>query len=141
MAIDVVKALLEVDDLLEYSGDADISLLPSRKETLIEVYGTSFIKRATFQFNEDRLFVMIFALDQSRLDHYSLFKTLSERYGKPTSLSPSLIMWEDGSVRLSLERPLSVKYLDLETWKALNAAAAADKGQYEIKREEFLGSF
>ena len=141
MSMDEVKAALAADGLFAYRGDPDVSLLPRPDESLIEVAGVSFVRRAFFQFYEGRLFVMIMALNEREMDHYSVFTTLAGKYGKPDSLSPSESVWEDGATRLSVERPLAVKYIDLAVFNELKAAGSAVRSYEEILRSEFLGGF
>jgi len=141
MSMDEVKAALASDGLFAYRGDPDVSLLPRPDESLIEVSGVSFVRRAFFQFYDGRLFVMIFALNEREMDHYSVFTTLSAKYGKPDALSPSESVWEDGATRLSVERPLAVKYIDLAVFNELKAAGSAERSYEEILRSDFLGGF
>jgi len=141
MSMDEAKKVLASDGLFHYRGDVDVSLLPRPNESLIEVAGLSYVKRAFFQFYEDKLFVMIFAMNEKELDHYSVFTSLSLKYGKPNTLSPSESVWEDAATRLSVERPLAVKYIDLAIFNALKEAGAAQSSYEEILRSEFLNSF
>lgn len=141
MSMEEVQAALRADGLYFYRGEPDVSLLPRPNESIIEVSGLSYVRRAFFQFYDGRLFVMIFAINESKMDHYSVFTTLSSRYGKPLMLSPAESVWDDGLTRLSVERPLAVKYIDLETFNALKAASEAVRSAEELLRADFLGSF
>ncbi len=141
MEMDEVKALLAADGVFAYRGDPDVSLLPRPNESLIEVSGISYVRRAFFQFYEGKLFVMIFALNEKEMDHYSVFTSLSIKYGKPDSLSPSESVWADDATRLSVERPLAVKYIDLAVFNALKTAGTAQQSYEELLRTEFLGGF
>jgi hypothetical protein len=141
MSMDEVKAILASDGLFSYRGDIDVSLLPRPEESLIEVSGMSFVRRAFFQFYQGKLFVMIFVMNENEMDHYSLFTSLSNKYGKPDTLSPGESVWLDGSTRLSLERPLAVKYIDLVVFDSLKAAGASQESYAEVLRSEFLGGF
>jgi hypothetical protein len=136
-----VKKILAADGMFSYRGDVDVSLLPRPDESLIEVSGLSYIRRAFFQFHQDKLFVMILAINEKELDHYSIFTTLSAKYGKPTSLSPSESVWLDGATRLSVEKPLAVKYIDIAIFDAIKAGGAASRSHEEILRTQFLGGF
>ncbi len=141
MGMEEVQKLLMGDGLFHYRGEPDVSLLPRPNESIIEVSGLSYIRRAFFQFYEGRLFVMIFAMNEAKMDHYSIFTTLSGKYGKPVMLSPNESVWQDGATRLSVERPLAVKYIDLETFNAIKAAGLAQENAEEMLRSDFLGSF
>jgi hypothetical protein len=141
MSMEEVKEVLMADGLFAYRGEPDVSLLPRPNESLIEVSGLSYIRRAFFQFHEDRLFVMIFAINESRMDHYSVFTSISSKYGKPRSLSPAESIWDDGVTRLSVERPLAVKYIDQAIFNTLREAGRAEQSWEELLRSEFLDGF
>jgi hypothetical protein len=141
MGLDEVKAALKADPLFRYRGDPDVSFLPQTSQYLIECEGASFLRRAYFQFADSRLFIMILVLDVQRLDHYSLFSTLVGKYGQPASLSPQESVWQSDPVRFSLERPLTVKYIDNKTFAAIIAKGGAQKDLEQLSREKFLEQF
>ena len=141
MELDTVKQLLQEDPLFAYRGDPDVSLLPQPQQTLIECEGTSYIRRAFFQFHERRLYIMILALDPERLDYYTLYATLSGKYGDPGRLDPSEAVWEFDGLRLSLERPLSVKYIDTGTFRQLQEEAEAGEDLRALAKDRFLEQF
>ncbi|HET6451874.1 MAG TPA: hypothetical protein VFI08_11220 [Spirochaetia bacterium] len=141
MSLDQVKTTLKADALFRYRGDPDVSFLPQTSQYLIECEGTSFIRRAYFQFADGRLFIMILVLDEQRLDHYSLFSTLSAKYGPPTGLSPQEAVWQSDPVRFSLERPLTVKYVDNKTFAAILSQSGTQKDLEQLSREKFLEQF
>ncbi len=141
MGLEEVKNALKADALFRYRGDPDVSFLPQTNQYLIECEGASFIRRAYFQFSDSRLFIMILVLDDQGLDHYSLFSTLSAKYGPPTSLSPQEEVWQSDAVRFSLERPLTVKYVDSRTFAAILSKGTAQKDLEQLSREKFLEQF
>jgi hypothetical protein len=141
MGLDEVKAALKADPLFRYRGDPDVSFLPQTSQYLIECEGTTYLRRAYFQFADSRLFIMILVLDAQKLDHYSLFSTLTGKYGQPTSLSPQESVWQSDPVRFSLERPLTVKYIDNRTFAAILAKGGAQKDLDQLSREKFLEQF
>lgn len=141
MGLEEVKAALDADGLFEYRGEADVSLLPRPNETVIEVSGASYVRRAFFQFYEGKLFIMIFFMDESKIDHYSVYTNIRGKYGPPAWLSPSESVWTDGATRMSVERPLAVKYVDLATFDALKADGQKEESFEDILRADFLGDF
>jgi hypothetical protein len=141
MGIEDVKTALKADPLFRYRGDPDVSFLPQTAQYLIECEGNSYLRRAYFQFADSRLFIMIFVLDTVKLDHFSLFSALSAKYGPPTTLNPTESVWESEPVRFSLERPLTVKYVDNKTFKALLGKGGAQTSLDQLSRESFLGQF
>jgi hypothetical protein len=141
MELEQVKSRLAADALFGYRGDPDVSLLPSPQQTLIECAGASWVRRAFFQFHEGRLLSIILVLDERRLDYYTLFETLRRKYGEPGRLDPAQAVWEFAGVRLSLERPLSVKYLDSGRFEALREQGRAGETLSEVSKDAFLKEF
>jgi hypothetical protein len=141
MAMDAVKEQLLADGLFGYRGERDVSLLPTMNRSLIETVGPSFIKRSWFQFHEDKLYVMTFTLDSERVDYYSMYSTLVSKYGEPVSLDPRKAVWDDGKIILSLERPLTVRYVDEKVFTDLLAASGTDKAASDLLRENFISDF
>lgn len=141
MGLDQVKAALKADPLFRYRGDPDVSLLPQTRQYLIECEGASFLRRAYLQFADGRLFIMILVLEEQKLDHYSMFSTLSAKYGPPSSLSPQETVWQNDVVRFSLERPLTVKYMDARTFASVLSQGGAQKDLEQLSREKFLEQF
>jgi hypothetical protein len=141
MSLEELKAGLLKDGLFNFRGDRDVSFLPSREENLVEVTGFSFIRRAFFQLREGRVFIMAFSLNSTLVDHYSVFMSLTEKYGEPSYLDPRLAVWESGETRLALERPLTVKYIDKTVFNELiNESALTESGEVRL-RQEFLDEF
>jgi hypothetical protein len=142
MGMERVKQLLQADSSnFSYKGDEDVSLLPSVNQTLIEITGFSYVKRAFFQFYKDKLYTIILSLNPDKIDYYTMYKQLAAKYGEPPTLSPQEMAWSSDTVRLSLERPLSVKYVDLAAFKAIRDTANETKAREDIGRQEFLNEF
>jgi hypothetical protein len=136
---DTVIAALKKDPIFAYRGPEDLSLLPSPNQSLIEVAGLSFVKRAYFQFYEGKLWTMILELDPDKVDHYSVYTSLVAKYGEPASIDPKESRWEDGTTRMALERPLSLRYMDMTVYAKLRDAAGAKESARELDRQGFLG--
>jgi len=84
---------------------------------------------------------MSFSLNARLVDHYSVYTSLVRRYGEPLSLNPHEAVWESEETRLSLERPLTVKYLDKTVFDNLLEESRLRENQGLILREEFLRGF
>jgi hypothetical protein len=138
MSIDEVEGLLKKDGLFDYRGPSDVSLLPSPNMSLIEVEGLSFVKRGFFQFYEGKLWVMAFFLNPDKIDHYSIYSSLTAKYGEPGLIDPKEARWEDASMRLALERPLTLRYMDMGVFNRLNEGSEAREGLRELERQNFL---
>ena len=141
MSLDEAKTALLDDSLFAYRGERDVSLLPSTEEYIIETEGSSFLSRCWFQFYNNKLYIITITMNEQVIDYYSIFKTLLTKYGQPKSLSPNMVIWEDAKVRMSLERPLTVKYLDTDVYNSLLQSSQVDKSAVEMSRQKFLESF
>ena len=72
------------------------------------------------------------------MDFYSVFTKFLEKYGEPLSLSPETVFWENEDVSLSLERPVSVKYIDRRVFNALADKSGVEESAAEILRSHIL---
>lgn len=138
MSLEELQAALTADDAFAFQGEADVSLLPSSDQILVESAGRGFIRRAFFQLRDGKVFIMVFALDSARVDHYSVFMTLSGKYGEPESLDPARAVWNSADTRVLLERPLTVKYLDLTVFTELLDESLVRQSREAELRQEFL---
>jgi hypothetical protein len=130
---------LKKDPIFAYRGPEDISLLPSPNQSLIEVAGLSFVKRGYFQFYEGKLWTMILELNPDKVDHYSIYTSLVAKYGEPLLIDPKEARWEDKATRMALERPLSLRYMDMTVYEKLREGASAKASAEELDRQGFLG--
>jgi hypothetical protein len=141
MSLAELKKALTDDGLFEFRGDRDVSFLPAKEENLVETTGLSFIRRAFFQLREEQVFIMAFSLDPNMIDHYSVFTSFIKKYGEPVSLNPREAVWENEGVRVSIERPLTVKYIDMNVFKAIMGEAKAEEAAEVFRRQGFLNEF
>ena len=141
MSLDALRYSLTQDRLFRFRGDRDVSFLPVRQETLVETTGNSFIRRAHFQLVDGEVFIMSFTLDTRLIDHHTMFMTLVNRYGQPIILNPSEAVWEDYYTRVSIERPLTIKYIDRTVFDRLREEARTIQDWETLSREEFLAEF
>lgn len=141
LGIDAVKELLKKDVSFNYRGDPDVYFLPKQEQQLIECSGNAFIKRAYFQFVDQKLFSLILDLDDTKVDFYSMLVTFQDKYGAYLSFSPQAVVWEVGNTRLSLEKPLTVKYIDKAVFNILKDAGKAVLTSESQTLRDFLAEF
>ena len=141
MPLDDLKSALIKDMLFSFRGDRDVSFLPVKTETLVETTGLSYIRRAYFQLVDESVYIMSFSLDTRLMDHYSVFTAFMRKYGEPLSLNPSEAIWDNGETRVSIERPLTVKYIDRRVFDRLIEESRTQERQQMLRREEFLADF
>ena len=141
MSLDDLKSALVADSYFNFRGDRDVSLLPSRDQSLVETTGPLFIRRAFFQLMDGELFIMAFTMDTNRIDHYSLFTHFVNKYGEPSYLNPKESVWENDETRIAIERPLTIKYIDKRIFNdIINESTVNESGQVRA-RQEFIDGF
>lgn len=135
------QELLQADAAFQYRGEPDVSLRLSDGGNVIDTRGRVYMDRGIFQFHEGQLFSIALYLDRSRLDYFQLYEQFRDRYGEPVDLDPQRAFWEDDVTRIELERPLTVKYLDLETFQARRQNTRTQEAAEDVAREQFLEEF
>jgi len=141
MGLDALQDALREDAMFHFRGERDVSLIPFREESLVETTGSSFVRRAFFQLRDGALFIMSFTMDTGLMDHHSMFTRLVERHGPPTSINPREAVWEDGATRISLERPLTVRYIDRQVFDDIVGESMLLQSRRVHEFQEFLDEF
>ena len=141
-SFDNVKDKLKKDNqLFNYKEEDVVFDESSRSKNIISSLGYGFLKNAVFQFNKEKLYTMSFYLDSSKIDYFSLSKSFKDKWGIPSEVTPNNFMWENNSVRILLEKPLIVRYIDLSVLKEEKEAEKQNKTTKEEDRQEFLKLF
>ena len=138
MELEELKEALLQDEIFTFRGDRDVSFLPIQEQTLVETTGFSFVRRAFFQLADGKVFNMAFMLNTRLLDHYSVYTSLVKKYGEPLSINPQEAVWESEDTRVSIERPLTLKYLDKTVFDGLIEESKTRESEELFLREEFL---
>jgi hypothetical protein len=141
MSLDDLKAALQNDKMFNFRGDRDVSFIPIREESLIETTGSSFIKRAFFQLRDGSLFIIALTLNTAMMDHYSVFTDLVGKYGQPSWLNPREAVWETEETRITIERPLTVKYIDKKVFDDIINESNVMQSNRVKERQDFLDEF
>lgn len=138
MTLEEVKKALRSDSFFGYRGERDVSLLPGENRVLIETSSGGYLERCWFQFYEDKLYTLIVNFNPEKIDYYSVFTKLLEKYGTPAELTPEQAVWRNEEVILSLERPVSVKYIDRTVFERLGEASRVEESVSETIRSGIL---
>lgn len=143
MSLEDCKEALKKNSDFGYHGERDVSLLPGENRILIETdadrgTGLKYLERCWFQFYNEKLYTIIINVNKEKMDYYSIFTTLCNKYGNPDSLNPQKSVWENDNVTMSLEKPLTLKYVDKKVFQELQDKATLSPGPVEMTREMFL---
>ncbi|MFW6215098.1 MAG: hypothetical protein ACOC45_04045 [Alkalispirochaetaceae bacterium] len=141
LSFEEVRRRLEEDRNFNYRGGPDVSLRPFDLEQSIETEGRGFMDRGSFQFADDLLYIITLFIDQERLDYFTLYRTLSQKYGEPESLNPQQAVWENEEIRIALQRPLTIQYIDRETFGRRVEEGAMEESLRALNRNNFLEQF
>ena len=146
MSLDETKQQLLRNPDFGYSGDRDVSLLPGDGRKLIETNaaggrGSQFLTQCWFQFYNEQLYIITINLNTQKTDYYSMFTTLCDKYGQPDELDPQKAVWKGKTITMMLEKPLSVKYIDNETFDMLKTSSTIEKSYEEKNQQAFLEEF
>ena len=136
-----VKDKLKENDNFYYTGDPDVSLQARPNESALDIEGVGYVYRGIFQFHEDSLYIITVMLDPEKMDHYSIFTHLTEKYGPPESFSPSKAVWRRDGVLMVLERPVNIKYIDEETFNKIVEAGETEQSLESELRRDFIDQF
>lgn len=143
MTFDDTKIALLKDSDFGYHGERDVSLIPGTNKTLIETdanygHGSNFLERCWFQFTNDYLYIITINVNQEKMDYYSIFTTLCEKYGNPTDFNPQKAIWKSDEVTFSLEKPLTLKYIDNEVFDSTQNYSNIQASPTEVTQQMFL---
>jgi hypothetical protein len=132
---------LQSEPLFAFRGNPDVSLRPVDRQPLIQTPGRGFISSGIFQFRDDILYSITLQLDEDKIDYFTMYNDLSEKYGDPEYLDPAQAWWQSGSTRLIIEKPLAVKYLDMDVFTSILEEGAAAESLADYSLELFLNNF
>ena len=141
LSVDEVKERLKKNTIFGFRGNRDVSLLPTEERVLIETPGSSFFSRCWFQFYEDKLYAITLNVNTKRMDYYSMFTKFCADYGEPTAFNNIKADWQDDTVLVSLEKPLTVKYIDVSVYENLIEQGKELESTESYLRQKFLETF
>jgi hypothetical protein len=137
----VIEERVSRDSAFAFRGRPDVSMALSDGEPLIDTRGRGYVDRGVFSFHENRLFSFSLYLETQRLDYIQLYNHFSEKYGQPVDLDPRRAVWDDGRTRIELEKPLTLRYLDVAVFEERRTDSRAAEAVEDLTRRQFLELF
>ncbi len=107
----VEKKVSDLDFLVQRQKNS-VSLLPPSRDSIFSTYGNYFIREALFQFDDNALKVINVSFDERIFSFYELYRSLQQKYLRPTDINPQKVVWDLTTIRITLEKPLSIRYQD-----------------------------
>lgn len=141
LSLDEAKIAIQDDGYFDYRGDPDLSMLLTENRAIIETKGKFYIDSGYFQFYNESLYTITLVLDLDKMDYYTMFTNFRNKYGDFKSLSPDRVLWENDKVRITLEKPLTIKYVDLSIFNQLIDEDLTQEAMEERLKKGFIDEF
>ena len=118
------KSELKRNSAFGYKGERDVSLTPDQNTVIIQTdtykkLGSDFLTQCYFQFHDDILYSITINVNTEKMDYYSVFTTLTEKYGEPDFLNPQQTKWQDEKKLLFFAKPLTIDKSCVNMFNAL----------------------
>lgn len=139
-SLEQVKEALGSSPYFLYNSNIPVLDIPGRKETLLEVGGSGWIKTGQFQFTGDQLTSINLVLAENWLSYEEVYQKLLANYGNPKRFSPQRALWENDQTLITLEKNLYYKIIDKSSLE-LPAESTGTHSFLEINRDAFLNEF
>ncbi len=138
MSINQVKQSLQDDIIFNYRGERDVSLLTGKNQTIIETSSDSWLENCWFQFYNNELYSIIINFNPTYFDYNTIYNRLTNSYGIHSEMDPKRVVWENSSITMSLEKPISVKYLDNTIFEEIRNLSTIKQTELEETRDSLL---
>jgi hypothetical protein len=141
MSYEETLQVLQESAYFNFRGLADVSLRPSSGDPILQVQGNGYVQDGILQFHENTLFSLTLIINQQDFAYSTFYKSFTEQYGNPNELNPNRAVWENVTTRISLEKPLSIQYLDMTTFNRLLEESLIQKSAEMFSKDIFLEEF
>lgn len=112
---DVINAILSDNTMIlpkKYmTGSVDI--VAEESSTFLALEENKFYKSGYFIFKNDSLYSITIHFQPNQVDFLELLSALNSKYSKGAFLDANTVAWQNGNMRMILERPSIVKYINM----------------------------
>lgn len=112
---DVINAILSDNTMIlpkKYmTGSVDIAAEESA--TFLALEENKFYKSGYFIFKNDSLYSITIHFQPNQVDFVEILSALNSKYSKGAFLDANTVAWQNGNMRMILERPSIVKYINM----------------------------
>ncbi len=138
MNIETVRGLISsMNDFLPIRDEIlQIRIEPDKQ--ILTTQGLNFVNKGYFHFHDDSLYQILIKFNSTKIGYYNLLKNLTEKYGKPIALTPKKASWENEKIRITIEKPSTIKYTDKLIWESIIGNNNTNDPNFIILRDEFL---
>ncbi len=107
---------------------------------ILTTEGYSFVSKAYFHFDNDRLYQILLKFNQNKIGYFNLLSTFRSRFGEPAFINPSKSYWQNERVRITIEKPATIKYLDRQIWNSIIGSGNQEDSDFIILRNDLLNN-
>jgi len=137
MSMEQVKSILEKSPDFNSRKNEVLSMRLEPDTEIISTEGYGYILTGYFHFYHDALYQILLKLSETRIGYYYILKNFTDRFGKPKIFTPKKATWENDKIRITLEKPCTLKYIYLPVWNGLTKEKE-DKDLFEKERKKFI---
>ena len=139
---DVINAILSDNTMIlpkKYmTGSVDIAAEESA--TFLALEENKFYKSGYFIFKNDSLYSITIHFQSNQVDFLELLSALNSKYSKGAFLDANTVAWQNGNMRMILERPSIVKYINMNNITTTSDTRIKEKesASTQNKRKDIL---
>lgn len=112
---ETIKAILSDNTMTlpkQYmTGTVDLNAEESA--TFLALEENKFYKSGYFIFKNDALYSITINFQPNQVDFLELLSALNAKYSKGAFINANTVAWQNGDIRIILERPSIIKYIDM----------------------------
>ena len=134
---DVISSILSDSTMIlprKYmTGSVDITAEES--ETFLALEENKFYKSGYFIFKDDSLYSITIYFQPNQVDFLELLSALNSKYDKGNFLDANTVAWQNGNMRMILERPSVIKYINMNNIKTTSDTRIKEKESTPTQNE------
>lgn len=112
---DTIKAILSDNTMTlpKQYMTGTIDLLAEESDSFLALEENKFYKSGYFIFKDNQLYSITIYFQSNQVDFLELLSALNAKYSKGSFIDANTVAWQNGDIRIILERPSIVKYINM----------------------------
>jgi len=138
MTMSEVSVILKKSNEFRQKDEEILSIRIDPDKEILTYEGLGYIKIGYFHFHKDKLFQIFLRVEDKKIGYYLLLKNNTEKFGKPSKLTPNSAIWKDADTQIIIEKPCVIKYIYLPIWNELIAKDQSPDDKVLKSRQDFV---
>jgi len=101
-------------ELIKVPKNRDVEFFPVENRKILTLSIEPEVPHMYLQFYNEKLYAITVVFDEGELDFFTLARTLEEKYGPYTMLTPTWRKWNTGGSEIKVEKPAVIKYIAMD---------------------------